>query len=149
MTSPSLEDQFAAGAALEFGLKFLQRWSKTPWITVHTTKITIAVRILLAFFATIGLQWHYVSSNGGTLTITGLSISILAAGLWHFFRQYAVQHGFGHLISSGNLDKFQDIVQSIVRQELVAYYTQSQNQAALPPAAGAPASTLPPAAPPR
>lgn len=132
MVAPSFEDQFAAGAALEFGLKFLQRWSKTPWITEHTTKITVALRALLAFGATIGLSWHYA---GGTLTITGLSVSIVAAGLWHFFRQYAVQHGFGHLISSGNLDKFQTIVQNIVRQELVAYAQAQQPSVPTPPLA--------------
>lgn len=131
MTSPSLEDQFAAGAALEFGLHALEKWSKTPWITEHTTKITVGVRIALAFFATVGLQWHYVAAGGGTLTITGLSVSVLAAGLWHFFRQYAVQHGFGHLIRNGNLSAFQTIVQNVVKQALAEYV---QGQAQLPAA---------------
>lgn len=118
MTSPSIADQFAAGAALEFGLHFLQQWSKTPWITVHTTKITTVFRIVLAFFATIGLQWHYATIDGGTLTVTGLSVSVVAAGLWHLFRQYALQHGFGHLIRNGNLDAFQQIVQNVVTQAI-------------------------------
>lgn len=124
MTSPSLEDQFAAGAALEFGLHALEKWSKTPWITEHTTKLTVAFRVVLAFFATIGLQWHYVSAGGGQLTITGLSVSVLAAGVWHFFRQYAVQHGFGHLIRNGNLDAFQTIVQNVVKQAITEYMQQ-------------------------
>lgn len=117
MIAPSIEDQFAASAALEFGLSFLQRWSKTPWITEHTTKLNIALRAILAFVATIGITWHY---NGGTLVITGLTVSTIAAGLWHVFRQYALQHGFGHLIRNGNLDKFQGIVQAVVRQEIAA-----------------------------
>jgi hypothetical protein len=127
MTSPSLEDQFAASAALEFGLRFLEKWSKTPWITENTTKLNLALRAVLAFVATIGITWHY---NGGTLVITGLTVSTLAAGLWHVFRQFALQHGFGHLIRNGNLDKFQDIVSSAVKQELVSYGQQSQQQAA-------------------
>lgn len=133
MTSPSLEDQFAAGAALEFALHFLQRWSKTPWITENTTKLNNFFRVVLAFAATIGLSWHYA---GGTLVISGLSISVLSAGLWHFFRQYALQHGFGHLIRNGNLDKFQEIVQSVVKQELIAYAQEQKAQAVvlIPPA---------------
>lgn len=131
MTSPSLEDQFGAAAALEFGLHFLQRWSKTPWITLHTTKITAAFRVTLAFLATIGLHWHYAAVAGGTLTITGLSVSVIAAGLWSFFRQYAMQHGFGHLIRNGNLDAFQTIVQNIVRGELAAYAQGQQPNAAI------------------
>lgn len=130
MTSPSLEDQFAAGAALEFGLHFLQRWSKTPWITEHSTKLTAALRAILAFGATIGLSWHY---SGGTLVISGLSVSVLAAGAWHMFRQYALQHGFGHLIRNGNLDKFQDIVSSVVKQELVAYSQQQTTNPGVKP----------------
>lgn len=124
MQSPSLEDQFAAGAALEFGLHFLERWSKTPWITEHTTKISTFFRVVLAFFATIGLHWHYAAVNGGELVITGLSVSVIAQGLWSFLRQYAVQHGFGHLIRNGNLGAFQDIVQNVVKQAMVQYLQQ-------------------------
>jgi hypothetical protein len=115
MTTPSFQDQFAAGAALEYFLHLLQQSSKTPWITEHTTKITVACRVALAFGATIGLSWHY---QGGTLTITGLSLTVIGAGLWHLLRQYAVQHGFGKLIRNGNLDAFRQIVLDVVRAEL-------------------------------
>jgi len=124
VTSPSIADQFGAAAALEFALHFLQRWSKTPWITENTTKISATFRVMLAFFATIGLTWHY---DGGTLVITGLSVSVIATGLWNFFRQYALQHGFGHLIRTGNLDKFQEIVSNVVKQELAAYNDQGHH----------------------
>lgn len=125
MTSPSIADQFGAAAALEFALHFLERWSKTPWITENTTKITAAFRVMLAFFATLGLTWHY---DGGTLVITGLSVSVISLGLWNFFRQYALQHGFGHLIRNGNLDKFREIVGNVVRQEIAAYADQQAKQ---------------------
>lgn len=132
MINPSLEDQFAASAALEFALHFLQKWSKTPWISENTTKLNVILRAVLAFLATVGITWHY---NGGTLVITGLTLSTLAAGFWHVFRQFALQHGFGHLIRNGNLDKFQDIVTNVVKQELAAYaQEQPQQQAQLPPA---------------
>jgi hypothetical protein len=127
VTTPSFQDQFAAGAALEYLLHLLQQWSKTPWITEHTTKITMICRGALAFFATIGLSWHY---QGGTLTISGLSATVILAGLWHLFRQYAVQHGFGKLIRNGNLDAFKRIVGEVVRAELaqkVAPSLPSQN----------------------
>jgi hypothetical protein len=118
MTTPNFQDQFAAGAALEYLLHLLQRWSKTPWITEHTTKITVICRAALAFFATIGLSWHY---SGGTLVISGLSLTVIGAGLWHLFRQYAVQHGFGKLIRNGNLDAFRQVVTEVVRLEMAAH----------------------------
>ena len=122
MTAPSFQDQFAAGAALEYLLHLLQRSSKTPWITEHTTKITIFARATLAFFATMGLSWHYA---GGTLVISGISASVIAAGLWHLFRQYAVQHGFGKLIRNGNLDAFRQVVLEVVRAELAEQPTMN------------------------
>ena len=115
MTTPNFQDQFAAGAALEYLLHLLQRSSKTPWITEHTTKITVICRAALAFFATIGLSWKY---SGGTLVISGISATVIAAGLWHLFRQYAVQHGFGKLIRNGNLEAFRQIVMDVVKTEL-------------------------------
>lgn len=115
MTAPNFQDQFAAGAALEYLLHLLQRWSKTPWITEHTTWITAACRGLFAVGATLGLSYHY---SGGTLVISGLTVATIGAGLWHLFRQYAVQHGFGKLLQNGNLDAFKRIVSEVVRAEL-------------------------------
>lgn len=131
MTSPNFEDQFAAGAALEYLLHLLQSSSKVPWITEHTTKITILARAALAFFATIGLSWHYA---GGTLVISGLSVSVIGAGLWHLFRQYAVQHGFGKLIRNGNLDAFRQVVLEVVRAQLAQQLVPTASITSLPPA---------------
>lgn len=115
MTTAHFEDQFAAGAVLEYALHLLQRWSKTPWITEHTAGITVAFRALLACCATIGLSWQY---HGGTLIITGLTPAIIGAGIWHLLQQYAVQHGFGKLIRNGNLDAFRKIVVDVLREQL-------------------------------
>jgi len=88
--------QVTWGAVMAYILLLLQRWSKLPWLTQHTTEITTIFRAVLAFVATIGIG---ISWNGAahTLTITNLSLSVIASGLWHWFGQFAIQHGWGQL----------------------------------------------------
>lgn len=113
MHETHFQSQFTAAAVLEYLLHFLQKWSKTPWITEHTTKITIGFRALFAFAATLGINWKY-SGDTHTLVITGLSAIAIATGVWHLVSQYAMQHAFGGLVRSGNLDKIKEIVADAV-----------------------------------
>lgn len=94
--------QLTAGAALAYLLRILQKWNKVSWINDHTTGISIFVRACLSFFATIGIGWTW---NGveHSLTITGLSAAVLAHGLWHWFGQYALQHGWGQIFNVGTV----------------------------------------------
>jgi hypothetical protein len=107
------ETQFKFAALLEYLLHALQQWSKTPWISEHTSAITIGARGLMAFFATIGIGWQY-SGSAHTLLITGLSLTAIVTGTGHFVAQYAMQHAFGGLVRSGNLDKIKNIVEEVV-----------------------------------
>src|SRR5919109_1613381 len=110
------QDQFAAGAALEYFLILLQKWEKVPWITENTTKINVAFRAALSFLATLGISVHFNPSSH-ELVIGGLSLTVIVAGLYHWFQQYAMQHAFGGLVRSGNLDAIKRSILDVLRAE--------------------------------
>jgi len=122
MHETHFQSQFTAAALLEYLLHFLQKWSKTPWITEHTTGITIAARAAFAFMATLGITLKY-SGDTHELIIGGLSALAIITGLWHVISQYAMQHAFGGLVRSGNLDKIKAIVSQAVAQAIVQQVT--------------------------
>jgi hypothetical protein len=97
-----LSTQIGAAAVSAYAIQLLQKWGKTPWITEHTTGINAAARVVTSFVAAIGVSWAWgdLSSGGHTLTIAIPSSAALLAGLWHWFVQYAVQHGWGNLLSA-------------------------------------------------
>jgi len=125
MHETHFQSQFTAAAVLEYLLHFLQKWSKTPWITEHTEKITIACRTSFAFAATLGINWKY-SGDTHTLVISGLSAIVIITGLWHVVSQYAMQHAFGGLVRSGNLEKIKAIVQAAVAEAIANQIVPTQ-----------------------
>jgi len=124
MHETHFQSQFTAAALLEYLLHWLQRWSKTPWITEHTQWITVGARAIFACAATVGISWKY---EGGTLVIAGLGAATLLPGIWHLISQYAMQHAFGGLVRSGNLDKIKEIVKDAVEIAVANRATQSAN----------------------
>jgi hypothetical protein len=96
--------QVTAGAAFAYLLRLIQRWDKLPWVTQHTQGITIAVRLILSGLATIGISWQWNSASH-SLTIGGLQLWTITLGLWHWFGQYALQHGWGQVFNIGTLQK--------------------------------------------
>ncbi len=122
MHETHFQSQFTAAAVLEYLLHALQKWSKTPWISEHTNGITIAFRAAFAFAATLGITWKYDGASH-VLVIGGLSAVAIFTGLWHVISQYAMQHAFGGLVRSGNLDKIKAIVSQAVAQAIVQQVT--------------------------
>lgn len=112
MASPDatnmLATQLTAGAACAYILQLLQKWSKTPWITEHTTGINNAVRLILAFVSSLGISWVWSGSQDGghTLTIAIPSAIAVVQSLWHVFGQFALQHGWGKVLAlNGSVPK--------------------------------------------
>lgn len=109
MANPSmLSTQIGAAAVCAYLVQLLQRWSKIPWITEHTTGINAALRIVTSGAAAIGVHWAWAdsSSGGHTLSIAIPSFAAILAAGWHWFVQYAIQHGWGNLLSAGPVDYF-------------------------------------------
>ena len=140
MHETAFHSTFTAAAILEYLLHLLQKWSKTPWISEHTTKINVAFRAALAFFATLGISWKY-SGSTHELVIGGLSAIAIATGLWHFAGQYATQHVFGKLLQSGNLDKIKAIVQAAVAEAIATQAVSLQTGTAQANSSALPQST--------
>jgi hypothetical protein len=102
MTNPSLlSTQIGAAAVCAYAIQLLQRWSKTPWITEHTAAINTMARLATSAIAAVGVSyaWGDIAGGGHTLTFSLPSGTAFVAGLWHWFVQYAVQHGWGNLLS--------------------------------------------------
>lgn len=98
-----LSTQIGAAAVCAYLVQLLQKWSKAPWITEHTAGINAAVRIVTSGFAALGVSWAWgdISNGGHTLTFTIPAGTVILAGLWHWFTQYAVQHGWAKLFQVG------------------------------------------------
>jgi hypothetical protein len=104
--------QVTTAAALAYFLKLLQKWEQLPWITAHTAQVSGWVRAFLALIGTIGISYQW-NSTAHSLLITGLSWGVILPGLWHWFGQFALQHGWGQLFNIGTLSKVDAPVQVV------------------------------------
>lgn len=88
--------QLTSGAACAYILQLLQQWKALPWITEHTTKINVIVRLVMSAGAALGIGWTWapLADHGHTLTIAIPSALTLLHGAWHWFGQFALQHGW-------------------------------------------------------
>jgi hypothetical protein len=97
-----LGSQLGAAAGCAYALNLLQKWSRTPWITSHTTGINNAVRAALALAATIGIGWAWapIAAGGHVLSISIPSGPDLMHGIWHWFCQFAFTHVVGNSLQT-------------------------------------------------
>lgn len=102
--------QVTAGAAFAYLLRLIQKWDKLPWVTQHTVRISVWFRIILSGLATVGISWQW-NGPAHQLVINGLALNTVALGLWHWFGQYALQHGWGQVFNIGTLQKVETPVE--------------------------------------
>lgn len=100
MDANLLMTQITAGAACAYLLQLLQKWEKVPWITQHTVYINTGVRAVLALLAVVGITeaWTPNPGGGGVLAFTIPPATVILHGIWHWFGQYALQHGWGKIL---------------------------------------------------
>lgn len=96
-----LSTEIGAAAVSAYAVQLAQKWSKLPWITEHTAQINFYVRLATSGLAALGVSyaWGDLAGGGHTLTFTIPTVAVLLHGLWHWFVQFAVQHGWGNLLS--------------------------------------------------
>lgn len=102
MAAPSmLGTSIGAAAVCSYAIQLAQKWTRLPWITEHTAGINMAARIVTSGLAAIGVSWAWgdLSGGGHSLTLSIPSGAAILVGLWHWFQQYAIQHGWGNLLS--------------------------------------------------
>lgn len=112
MTDP-ITSSLTAAAACAFFLQLIQKTKYVPWITEHTKEINIGAKLLLSGLATLGIShaWNPSTGGGGVLMFTVPPLSVILIGLWHWFGQFAIQHGFGQVLNIGTLKAIDNPVQ--------------------------------------
>jgi len=100
-TTNLLFTALATSGMCSYLLQALQRWSKTPWITAHTTGINVAVRMALSFATTLGISfaWNAGADHSHILTIAIPSGTLILKGLLHWGGQYFFTHAAGKVLS--------------------------------------------------
>jgi len=103
MAANLLSTQIGAAAVCAYAIQLAQKWSKLPWITEHTQGINTAMRIVTSGIAAMGITWAWSpgTDGGHVLTIAIPSGAVLLTYFWHWFVQYAIQHGWGNLLTQG------------------------------------------------
>lgn len=93
--------QIAAAAIISFFVNFLKGSKFFPGITAETGKLNRVLAILLSGMAAIGIHARY-SSTDHTLLFTGLSLTTVLYGLWHWIVQALYVHGWYKATSSND-----------------------------------------------
>jgi len=102
--NPSLlSNQIGAAAVSAYLVHAAQKWTKLPWITEHTTQINTVVRVLTSGISTLGISYAWSTDSSGThhLDFSIPTLAVALVSLWHWFTQYAIQHGWGSLLMAG------------------------------------------------
>lgn len=82
--------QLTSAAIVVYGIQKLKEAKWFPWLTDTTHTLT---RITSAFLAVIGAIGVHVAfdQHSGILTVTGLTVTTILSGAWHWANQYALQ----------------------------------------------------------
>lgn len=90
-----------SGAACAYIIQMLQNAKSLPWITAHTDGINRTIRLAASGIATLGISFAWSAAPGDMHTLTFMipSGGVILHGAFHWFGQYALQHGWGKVLS--------------------------------------------------
>lgn len=88
-----LEVQVTIAALISFVMAQLKKSRWFPWLSTETAKANRIVAIVLSGFGALGVHIQF-DHTAHTALITGLSLTAVLAGLWHWATQFAVTHGW-------------------------------------------------------
>lgn len=97
VTQQVLGSQLAMAALLAYLLKWVQRSEWVPWISEHTRGLNRVLTGLMSLVATIGISYSFDTTTG-VLTISGLHLSSIAAGLFEWVKQWAFQQAASDIV---------------------------------------------------
>lgn len=89
--------QFTAAAVVVYALQMIKKSAWFPWMTQETTTLNRLVSAAGAFIGSIGVHMAFSAGQAtapdGTylITVTGLTLANVGAGLWHWMNQFAGQ----------------------------------------------------------
>lgn len=90
METELLTTQFTAGYAASALLQWLKAKPWFPFASMDDSTLNRICAAAVAFFVAIGIHYTFDVQNG-ILTITGLTISNVAHGIWAWVQQYGIQ----------------------------------------------------------
>lgn len=102
---PSLFVSSGATAVIAaYALQAVKKSPLFPWLTVETGRLNLAVSILIASLASLGIHYQWHGAEDGTLIITGLTLANLKAFVTHAAAQWTAQHvAYRSLVVPGEL----------------------------------------------
>jgi len=118
----TLGTQVTAAAVVSFLIGFLKKQSWFPWLTAESEKANRIAAVVLSGLAALGIHAQYTHA-AGTLVITGLTLTTILSGAWHWLTQFAITHGWFKATSSSD-----ELVC------LIKAYLQAQKTGPAPPA---------------
>jgi hypothetical protein len=88
------------GVGMLFG--YVVQWAKkskyVPWLDAQSKKLTLMVQLGLSGLSALGITMTW-NREAHTVLIAGLSLATVFSGAWHWFFQFAVQHGWTNLLA--------------------------------------------------
>jgi len=117
-------ENLAAAAIITFVISSLKKSSWFPWLSHETANLNRMVSVVLSGVASIGLHASF-DRQSHTLIITGLSLTTIAVGSYHWLVQFVYTHGWFKATSAS------DQVLQLLKQA-IADSNPVQTQAALP-----------------
>ena len=81
---------FSSGVASVYGIQLLKRIKAISFISDYSVTLNRWLGVLASGIATIGVGFTF-DAAAGTLMITGLTLGTIAAGIWQWFTQWALQ----------------------------------------------------------
>lgn len=114
MITTDTGSSLAAAAVISYviGLMKNSNWRLFNWISRETPTVTRLVAIALSGLATIGIHWTF---SGGTLVVTGLTLTVVLTGLWHWGVQFAYTHGWFKATSQSA--ELLDLLKQLIAQQ--------------------------------
>lgn len=130
MVTTDTGSSLAAAALIAYviGLMKNSNWRIFAWVSGETPKLNRAVAFVLSGFASVGIHTHF---SAGTLTVTGLTLTVIATGIWHWVVQFAYTHGWFKATSQSGelLALVKQLIAEKLKEPQVVVVNQAPKQA--------------------
>jgi hypothetical protein len=83
--------QMTLGTIFSGVMAYLKSAKWAPWFSQHSAKINHAFLLITSAAGAIGVHWVW-DATAHSLTITGLSLITVGAGIWEWAKQWTVQY---------------------------------------------------------
>lgn len=112
-----MTSQVTAAAVVSFLIAFLKKQAWFPWLSQESDRANRIAAIALSGLASVGIHAQFDHATG-QLLITGLTLTTIAAGLWHWVTQFALTHGWFKATSAS--DQLYELLKKVIANQQAA-----------------------------